>query len=149
MNDAVRRRRRIAAMSLEQLTNMRAKDCARVKKWRLKNPIAAKRILDKSRQKRKLEGKIISDPIYQRRWHLKNTYNLSEEEWQQIFSLQKHACAICRSTLPGNKRGWVVDHDHSTGEIRGILCHHCNIMIHNKMSSEIFQAAIRYLERKL
>jgi hypothetical protein len=36
-------------------------------------------------------------------------------------------CDICSGTEPrGHYNEWHIDHDHATGEIRGLLCAHCN-----------------------
>lgn len=56
---------------------------------------------------------------------LKNMYGLSESDYWQLFSLQSGRCAICKSTEPGSP-SWNVDHDHVTGEVRGLLCKNCN-----------------------
>lgn len=42
-----------------------------------------------------------------------------------MFQSQARRCAICQSDEAG--RFWTVDHDHTTGAIRGILCWHCNV----------------------
>jgi hypothetical protein len=57
------------------------------------------------------------------------------------------ACACCGGTDPG-KRGWMVDHDHVTGEIRGILCNRCNLGIGLLGDSiEGVRKALTYLEK--
>ena len=56
---------------------------------------------------------------------LKQTYGLTIVEWGKLFSAQGGRCAICLSTTTTG-RNWHTDHDHSTGKVRGILCHRCN-----------------------
>lgn len=60
-----------------------------------------------------------------RRSDLKKRYNLSTEEYDYISFKQGHTCAIC-GTKSTNGRRLSVDHDHSTGAIRGLLCPSCN-----------------------
>jgi hypothetical protein len=43
-----------------------------------------------------------------------------------MFAAQDEACAICRAHQPGGK-GWCIDHCHTTGAVRGILCSQCNL----------------------
>ena len=63
---------------------------------------------------------------YQRACFDKHKYNLLPEHKEELFAMQEGACAICRTTL-GVKVGDIkVDHDHSTGDVRGLLCDLCN-----------------------
>lgn len=54
-------------------------------------------------------------------WHRKYRYGLGAEEYQRMYDTQGGLCAICRV-------GWaaLVDHDHVTGRVRGLLCRRCN-----------------------
>ena len=53
---------------------------------------------------------------------------LTVEEWDHLFTAQGYACAVCGSLTSGRKNGqWCTDHDHVTGNVRGILCNGCNI----------------------
>lgn len=65
---------------------------------------------------------------YNREYKLLSRYELTQEKFNIIFEFQDRRCAICRTSIP-SKRGWVIDHDHLTGEVRGILCHKCNLGI--------------------
>jgi hypothetical protein len=57
--------------------------------------------------------------------HLWRTYQLSIVRFDQIFDEQDRRCACCKTTRPGES-SWCIDHDHDTGQIRGILCSNCN-----------------------
>jgi hypothetical protein len=63
-----------------------------------------------------------------------------------LFESQGRCCAICKKNDPASKKGWHTGHDHSTGFIRGILCHDCNVMLgYAQDSLEVLQKAIEYL----
>jgi hypothetical protein len=68
-------------------------------------------------------------------------YGLSKEEYDSILKQQDYKCAICRY----DKR-LDVDHCHSTGKVRGILCNGCNTAI-GKLGDTLegIQRAINYL----
>lgn len=57
--------------------------------------------------------------------HLRNKFKLTLEEYEAILDAQGGACALCECPpTPGISLH--VDHDHGTGEIRGLLCMRCN-----------------------
>lgn len=60
---------------------------------------------------------------YDRKRALKR-YNMTMDEYNVLFTAQNNTCAICK-TLPSTKP-LAVDHDHTTGKIRGLLCSNCN-----------------------
>lgn len=55
---------------------------------------------------------------------IEKTYGLTPAEYEALFAAQGGRCAICRAR-PKSKR-LAVDHDHKTGEVRGLLCSRCN-----------------------
>jgi len=72
--------------------------------------------------------------------NLKNTYGITLHQFLTLLRLQNHKCLGCENTLKetstrpvkGGKRvpdESVVDHNHETGEVRGILCHNCNVAV--------------------
>lgn len=81
-----------------------------------------------------------------RGYHLKRRYGITQEDFNKILEQQQGACAIC-DTGAGEKP-WHVDHDHSTGRVRGILCHSCNTGLGNfKDDPEVLRKALEYLVR--
>lgn len=69
-------------------------------------------------------------------------YGLSESRYAEIIESQKFHCAICGAEPT------VVDHDHATGEVRGLLCRTCNTGLgHFRDNRELLSSAITYLER--
>lgn len=59
---------------------------------------------------------------------LRHHYNLSSEQFQEMLDAQGGVCAICGGppVIEGNVKTFVVDHDHETGIVRGLLCAPCN-----------------------
>ncbi len=51
-------------------------------------------------------------------------YGLTWDEYEQLLACQEYRCAICRGTPRRNALS--IDHDHKTGEVRGLLCSRCN-----------------------
>ena len=78
----------------------------------------------------KLRLKETHDPEKYRRQHLKRSYGITLEEYNQMFADQNGSCAICPATEAGGKHNvFVVDHCHATGKVRSLLCKNCNILL--------------------
>jgi hypothetical protein len=56
------------------------------------------------------------------------TYGLEVPgDYESLLAFQDGRCAVCRRVLNGSGgKKPPVDHDHVTGEVRGILCTNCN-----------------------
>ena len=77
---------------------------------------------------------------------VESTYGLSESEYMSLIKNQNNLCAICGKR--DENKVLCVDHDHKTGEVRGLLCGNCNIGLGNlKDNIQILQSAIAYLQR--
>lgn len=79
---------------------------------------------------------------HSRRSHLKIAYGITPEQFEQMAADQEHRCAIC------DEAELHVDHDHETGEVRGLLCGKCNKglgMFNDR--PELLRGAAHYLER--
>ena len=78
---------------------------------------------------------------------------MTAEEYYEIEGRQQGLCAICckeetRKSRNGGISRLCLDHNHSTGQVRELLCHACNQVIgHSKESIEILLSAIEYLKK--
>jgi len=91
------------------------------KEWRKKYP-------DKVKLARKKAG-------------LKAMYGLAYEDFLQMQQEQEGRCLLCQEISM-----LVVDHNHKTGEVRGLLCNNCNMAIGlMKENKETFARAMEYL----
>lgn len=85
--------------------------------------------------------------------HLYVQYGLERGQFEALLEQQGGCCAICKTDDPYrgngvNGNGWSVDHDHTTGALRGLLCHHCNIMLGGARDDpQTLRNAVTYLER--
>ena len=76
------------------------------KKWFDKNPEHAKEI--------------------KRRWKLEKRFGITIEAYDALLQAQNYKCVICFKPQAELTKALCVDHNHSTGKIRGLLCHNCN-----------------------
>jgi len=79
---------------------------------------------------------------------LLRNYGISGRQYDEMFARQRGECALCGSPPKANKR-LHVDHCHSTGRVRGLLCIPCNLAL-GKLGDSIvsIKRALRYLEGK-
>ena len=54
---------------------------------------------------------------------IKDAFDLTPPEWDRILAYQGGVCFICEEIIPGHPH---TDHNHKTGQVRGILCSVCN-----------------------
>jgi hypothetical protein len=118
------------------------------KAWSEANPEKVReygRLADAKRKdspKRKAQKKIIS-----RSSSLRIKYGITQEQYDEMVRRQNGLCAICAHAP--SKKILVVDHDHQTGAIRGLLCDGCNVGLGRFGDNPgLLAAALRYLERK-
>jgi hypothetical protein len=81
-------------------------------------------------------------------------YGMTEQDYDEMLISQGGVCKICKGTPTkvGNKHTsskirFSIDHNHKTGEVRGLICGVCNVMLgHAKDSIEVLISAIEYLK---
>lgn len=121
----------------------------KAKAWKKANP-------EKARESsRKSQAKLNNTRSKQERknQYLLQKYGISLEQYSDMYHAQQGACAICKTPLEfqsmdgeGSKTAHV-DHDHITGNVRGLLCNPCNRGIgYLKDSSTVLRLAAEYLD---
>lgn len=82
-----------------------------------------------------------------REWRLQDAYGLTPEDFERMCETQGGVCAICKQP-PEKGKLLVVDHDHQSGAVRGILCNKCNRAIGTlNDDTNVIRSAISYLQR--
>jgi hypothetical protein len=77
---------------------------------------------------------------------IKRKFGITEEQYNFLRISQNDKCAICNNGGSYQRLG--VDHNHKTGQIRGLLCAQCNAGIGNlKDSIELLENSIKYLKK--
>lgn len=88
---------------------------------------------------------------YMRNYDLNKSYGISIAEYDELFKKQNGKCAICNKTSSekgmNRKKHLCVDHCHTTGKVRGLLCDQCNraIGLLNE-DLNVLNKAINYLK---
>lgn len=113
----------------------KCKECEDVnnKKWRAKNKP--------------------KEALYDWRSAVKRKYGLTEEMYATLLRQQDGCCAVCQRPATEFSKRLAVDHDHATGEIRGLLCIACNRyrVGRNRKgtgSIELLRNTVKYLDRE-
>lgn len=106
------------------------------------------------REKEKAQARESSrrNPQTKRNGRLKAGYNITLAEYNSLLEKQNGRCAICGVDATGvrepgkREHSMYVDHDHSTGKIRGLLCSRCNFGIGQfRNNPELLMKAATYL----
>lgn len=96
--------------------------------------------------KRNREKVLISS---RKNW-IKTKYGISIDEYNQKLTQQNNCCAICEKHESTFQRRLAVDHDHTTGKVRDLLCTKCNLAFgYVDENPEILQKMIIYANRHL
>jgi hypothetical protein len=82
----------------------------------------------------------------------KNIYGITQAKYDAMIAAQGGLCAICQRPEEAKRRGVIlslaVDHCHSTGQVRGLVCRSCNSgLAQFRDSPERLLAAIEYLAK--
>lgn len=95
----------------------------RTREWKLRN---TDKIIKHNETKK--------DKLYHRKdkyvdSQLRRSYNITLVEYNTMLEKQDHRCAACGLHENDTRRRLCVDHNHDTGEIRGLLCDRCNMAL--------------------
>lgn len=92
-----------------------------------------------------------NNPLKIKNSKLKNVYGITLEDYNRLFVKQNGKCWICGVHASDLKGPLQVDHIHSTGKVRGLLCNKCNVRlgegnIHKfKIIDELYTKALGYI----
>lgn len=72
--------------------------------------------------------------------YVQKTYGLTEGRYAELYAAQGGKCAFPRCRATGKARRLAVDHDHETGEVRGLLCYGHNFELIGKYRGDLYDA---------
>lgn len=110
------------------------------KEWREKNrEHVVKYYTEKNKTDKAKDGKYASK--------LKKNFGLSLDDYNKMFEVQSGRCKICNRHQSELRYRLGVDHNHATGQIRGLLCSACNTLIGRiNEDSNIARAMVKYID---
>lgn len=86
---------------------------------------------------------------YQRKYYRLRCYGIDQSTFDQMMQSQNNKCGICNVTFDFGVK-WLsphVDHNHSTGKVRSLLCQKCNLGLGNfRETPELLIKAANYLK---
>lgn len=126
--------------------HLRCAACARAAtiRWHRENPNIHHR---KSPEKRRAEYAERKAAGKTHAYHLWKNHKLLARDYERLLQKQKGVCAICSSTCSTGRR-LSVDHDHKTGQVRGLLCTKCNLFVGIMEKNPKLTEALRYLRKR-
>lgn len=85
--------------------------------------------------------------------NVRHKFGLSAEQYNKMIVDQNNLCFICKKpetkTYKGKPYALAVDHCHTTGKIRKLLCHNCNVTLGRvEDNTEILENMIKYLQEE-
>ena len=111
--------------------------CSKCERWKsiklfykdnhLKNGISSQ-CMDCHSLKRKKQR----ETGYIKHYHMYRHYGLTKEKYEEMLKEQKGCCLLCnrtKSEVFSRNTNLVVDHCHTTGQVRALLCSRCNIIV--------------------
>ena len=105
------------------------------KRWRQLNP-------DRVKERERLRVRCPDARYFS---NVKSKYGLSRDAWERLRSTQDNVCWICQKAFVQRPE---VDHSHTTGRVRGLLCGACNRAIGLlEENPNHFERAVKYLTR--
>ena len=93
----------------------------------------------KGEQRKRMRARNKAFPEKQWALHLRQKYDMTIEEYNAMVAEQGGKCKICNTETK-----LVVDHNHATGKVRGLLCKQCNYAVTGGV--EWAKAVVYYLE---
>ncbi len=93
-------------------------------------------------------------PEARREARLRNRYGIGAADYDRMLTEQGGVCAVCGQppTKRNTRAHWdgklCIDHDHDTGQVRGLLCNDCNLVVGYGRTEAVLLAAAAYLRNR-
>lgn len=84
---------------------------------------------DKELHKKEIVRKKSRTPYQKKRDGKLRKYGIDHKHYERMLKAQGGRCAICGTNDYGSRGVLFVDHDHDTGDVRGLLCSRCNMVL--------------------
>ena len=97
-------------------------------------------------EKKRKQAQYTENREYYRNRKLKRLFGITQADYLNMLEAQNGRCAICGTDVPGGNGAFHVDHCHTANNVRGLLCHKCNVglgLFNDNISS--LSSAILYL----
>lgn len=79
--------------------------------------------------------------------HLMTKYGITLDYYDKLLEVQNYCCDICKNVNKSERR-LCVDHNHTTGKVRGLLCDTCNTALGKfRDNVDLLNEAIKYLKK--
>lgn len=98
------------------------------KQWRIENPNKTKNSAWKKKGIKNNDGSYFTTDNY-----------------NELYRIQQGKCDICGKGEDVMNKVFDVDHDHTTGIVRGLLCNRCNTSLGYFEQTEFYKKAKKYL----
>ena len=99
-----------------------------------------------NRKRRELNPERVQE--IERRSKFKKNYGITVDDYYKMLESQGNGCGICKAKEPGGgTKFFAVDHCHTTGKVRGLLCTKCNrgLGLFNDSTDKLLNA-VNYLK---
>jgi hypothetical protein len=122
---------------------------ARQRQWVVNNPGKVKEYNDRNNANAKTYYQTPKGIISSRRAHLKRMFGITLEQYETKLIEQNYGCSICgKPEMNSKNKVLCVDHNHTTGQIRGLLCGLCNSGLGKFLENkQLLLNTIKYIEK--
>lgn len=105
--------------------------------------------VEERREMRRLQCEADPEDYHRKRLnqHLRSTYGITVERFEEMFREQQGCCAICGQHQENCRRRLAVDHCHASGKVRQLLCDRCNLFVGHIETPELMQKTLDYIAR--
>ena len=114
----------------------------------LKRKITLSKYNNTDKRKASMRAYYIKNKEQQRDRGMRRRYGIGLDDYNKMLKEQKDSCYICKLSSSKQSKRLHIDHNHKTGKVRALLCHHCNTTIGAlKENTMILKNIINYLNK--